>query len=619
MRSSEESAITGSLLPDEEIDNATKFGFDDYSTALASITADKNLQTPFTIAIHGDWGSGKTSLMKTVARKLESPTEGEVGVKTIWFNAWEFEKLSVPLWTIFINRVVMELQEMAQDENLKSKIKAVGEGILRLASGIVLRKLVGVTLKEVEEIKKDVWTDVERVDSLREELSQYLEEALKSDSQKRERLAIFIDDLDRCLPEQAVEVFESIKLFLSCKHCLFIIGVNKEQIRKAFEQKFGAKEGPSGLLYIEKFAQLQFDLPRKTPVEVEEFLREHASQQLKKSPETIKLISQFIEPNPRKIKKWMNSVLFLEKLFRVKQQKLIKPTEIDVSIVSIWVFLKSFFPDFATFTESDLSMLNVAIKVAKGEGTEEDKKKIGDFTIDKRLAEFLSLLQPSFSDDQLKDVVYLSRLTPAGIVSVLPTDILERIAEMNEDELSSQILTLSQANTLSLTDRLIDRLSHIEYSTDYTENRKLYDLLNLLFESSENELLKVELFVRIFRFMLADGYAYSHFSSKLETYTSIDFIKKAIMEKDLLDNIIALFVRSNSYERANWNSATLRNFSDDLTEQQIETIVKASIENNQIYNSWGAQSNLKEIFSKHKDKISEEKRTKIEEALHISL
>jgi hypothetical protein len=113
-----------SLLPDEAIENATKFGFDDYSTLLASIIRDENLQTPFTIAVHGDWGSGKTSLMKTTAKKLEPTDTDLVGVKPIWFSAWEFEKLPTPLWTVFLNRVIMDLQDMMPNTDTKDKLKA---------------------------------------------------------------------------------------------------------------------------------------------------------------------------------------------------------------------------------------------------------------------------------------------------------------------------------------------------------------------------------------------------------------------------------------------------------------------------------------------------------------
>ena len=265
------------------------------------------------------------------------------------------------------------------------------------------------------------------------------------------------------------------------------------------------------------------------------------------------------------------------------------------------------------------SLLNIAIKVASGTGSGEDSKKIGDFKIDKRLAEFLSLLKPDFNEDQLRGVVYLSRLTPAQDVSVLPSDILRRIAEMAEEELSTQIARLSEDGVLSLADRAIDRLLHIQTYSGYKENLKLYDLLNLLFKGAKEESSKTEMFDKIFRFMLTDGLANIYFLPKLETYTSLQVVRKWVLERELLDQIIALFVQSNSYEEAKQNSATLLNFNEDLTPKQIETIVEASIENDQIYPSWGAQKNLREIFSRHREEISEERRKKIKSLLKVSL
>ncbi len=620
--SSNTQVATGALLPDEAIDNATKFGFDDYSTALGSIIMDENLQTPFTIAIHGDWGSGKTSLMKTIVRKLESSDIEGAKVKSIWFSAWEFEKLKMPLWNVFLNHVIMELQEMMPNEDVKAKVKAVGQGILALSGEILFRKMVGLSLKEVDQIKEKVWKDIERIDSLQEELSTCIEKALKSDPKKRKRLAIFIDDLDRCLPEQCVEIFESIKLFLSCKNCVFVVGVDREQVRKAFQLRFRETQDEKGLAYVEKFIQLQFDLPRKTPEEVKEFLLEHASEQLKRNPKTIELISKFIEPNPRKIKRWLNSVLFLERLFRVKQEKLslVYPAEIDVSIASIWLFLKSFFPDFAIFVESDSSMLNTGIRVAKGEGTKEDKERIGDFTIDKRLGEFLSLLTPDYNEDQLRDMVYLSKLTPAQYVSVLPRDILNRIAEMTEKELSSQLALLGDDGILSLADRLIDNLSQIQNWTIYEEKTKLFDLLNLLFEGLGEDPAKASMLNKVLEFMLSSLYAYRYFArAKLRAYISQPAVRNIVIKEKLLDKIILVFARSTSFEQAKQNSAVLLDFIDDLTQKQIETIIEASLENDQIYSSWGAQKNLKKIFSTHKAKIQAEKVTEIEKTLDIEL
>jgi len=61
----------------------------------------------------------------------------------------------------------------------------------------------------------------------------------------------------------------------------------------------------------------------------------------------------------------------------------------------------------------------------------------------------------------------------------------------------------------------------------------------------------------------------------------------------------------------------LLNFSDHLTSENIKTIVKASIENDQIFNSWGARRNLKGLFLKYKEEISPEERTKIKQLMGV--
>jgi predicted KAP-like P-loop ATPase len=296
---------TSSFLPDEPIDNASRFGFNVYSEALTRLIKSKELQTPFTIAIHGDWGSGKTSLMKTVCKSLEKKNNEDVKLRTIWFDAWEFERLSIPLWKVFLNKITSELTEFVKEEGKKSirdNLKKIGEGVLLLSSDVILKKLIGISLEQIQDVKAKVGKDIKEIDTLRENLSKCIEEVLKNDSVGAQRIVIFIDDLNRCLPEHVVEVFESIKLFLSSKNCVFVIGVNKEQICKAFESKFG-KGGPSGLHYMEKFIQLQFDLPRKNPLEVQSFLSDFATKKLKENPKTIELIASFIEPNPRKVKR----------------------------------------------------------------------------------------------------------------------------------------------------------------------------------------------------------------------------------------------------------------------------------------------------------------------------
>jgi predicted KAP-like P-loop ATPase len=48
----------------------------------------KNSRPKFSVGIYGEWGSGKTTLMKVVEHKLKQNNDD---VLTVWFNAWRYE------------------------------------------------------------------------------------------------------------------------------------------------------------------------------------------------------------------------------------------------------------------------------------------------------------------------------------------------------------------------------------------------------------------------------------------------------------------------------------------------------------------------------------------------
>jgi hypothetical protein len=583
------------MLPDEAIDDATKFGFDDYSTLLTSVIQDQNLQTPFTIAIHGDWGSGKTSLMLTIAKKLEDTREG-VRVKKIWFNAWEFEKIPTPLWTVFLNRVVIELQDMLPAGKARNKLKETGKGILLLTGDLLLQKTIGVTLNDIEKIKERVWTDIEAINSLKEKLSSYIDEALKNDPLHRKRVAIFIDDLDRCLPKRCIAIFESMKLFLNCSNCVFVVGIDKGQILKVFNSKFENKEEGNND-YFEKFVQLEFELPRKTPDEVKKFLMEYASQQLRENPKTIDLISRFIDPNPRKIKRWLNSVIFIERLSDIQQKKLGKRLrKLDLSIASIWLFLKSFSTEFTNLVESDPSMLNVAIRVARKEGTEDDEALLGTLKNDKRLFEFLSVLKPHYDVNEIKNLIYLTRMTSASNFSTAPEDILKRISHMTKSDFLEQLFMLGEEATISLTDRLINQLSVIPDWKSYDDYLSQFEFLELIVTNQENESTRSKLINRIVDFMLRSQYAYRYFLPKLESIIG-ENNEALATDPDFLGKIINIFAKSDTYNEAKLTSSLLLKFKTNLSSEQRNAIKLYSKQNNQIEGSWEANKNLDLLFA----------------------
>lgn len=87
-----------SLLSDQALGEGTDvfydgLGFNTYANVLAS--AAINTPGPFTIGIFGEWGTGKTSLMRLVEKDL-SDTSGDE-IITVWFNAWRYEQEEHPI------------------------------------------------------------------------------------------------------------------------------------------------------------------------------------------------------------------------------------------------------------------------------------------------------------------------------------------------------------------------------------------------------------------------------------------------------------------------------------------------------------------------------------------
>ncbi|MCP4713289.1 MAG: hypothetical protein GY869_32060, partial [Planctomycetes bacterium] len=122
------------LLPDETPRNV-KFGFKNYAETIASLISDSDTGTPLTIAIHGDWGTGKTTLMHEIVSQLKNKKKFEVlskkvgrnllKPKIIWFSAWEFQTED-EAWILFMNYVLNKLK----DDLPKEPMFKVGKSLL---------------------------------------------------------------------------------------------------------------------------------------------------------------------------------------------------------------------------------------------------------------------------------------------------------------------------------------------------------------------------------------------------------------------------------------------------------------------------------------------------------
>lgn|GEM_PF-1237903 len=129
-----------------------------------------------------------------------------------------------------------------------------------------------------------------------------------------EPVYIFVDDLDRALPDVALDIVESIRIALYNADCVFIIAIDptliSEGLRARFLERYaGAQEASfkdKGQEYIEKIIQFGVRLPTRTSEQVQRFI----SAQFPEWTAASDLIELVAGTNPRRVKQYCQHLTF---------------------------------------------------------------------------------------------------------------------------------------------------------------------------------------------------------------------------------------------------------------------------------------------------------------------
>jgi hypothetical protein len=125
---------------------------------------------------------------------------------------------------------------------------------------------------------------------------------------KKGVLVVFIDNLDRCLPDKTVQVLEALKLFMDKPGCVFVLGADAEVVRQAVLSHYLNEKmtGQKAKDYLEKTVQLRFDLPPVTDDAMQDFLEEkQVSAEMLSEWRTLLAAA---EVNPRGVKAVLNDI-----------------------------------------------------------------------------------------------------------------------------------------------------------------------------------------------------------------------------------------------------------------------------------------------------------------------
>ncbi len=103
------------------------------------------------------------------------------------------------------------------------------------------------------------------------------------------RVVVFVDDLDRCLPGNALDLLESIKLFFDLPGFIFVVGLDEDVVQRAIRARFAAQdeyqsaqEGRAANAalasqrlsreYVKKIFQVPYSLPAMVPQQLDDLL-----------------------------------------------------------------------------------------------------------------------------------------------------------------------------------------------------------------------------------------------------------------------------------------------------------------------------------------------------------
>jgi len=381
-------------------DDALNFGI--FQPALMDIL--KHADTPLTVGVFGTWGSGKTSLLHMLESQIKN--KGLAGFRSVWFTAWKYDKQDA-LWRAFILRVIDALYPREKGERIpkeklqdKDQIAAV-EHLDRLAESLYqtvswrgeeswsldiaktgkemvklpiwlalhLAKLgdaagdLGLTPNIADLIGREAQTHYMRQLESMEQFEKSFEEALAKTLGSEGRLIVFVDDLDRCLPEKALEILEAIKLFLNVPRTIFVLGMDREIVRRGIESHYGIflrpKDGEqggelpiNGDVYLQKLIQLPFNLPPLDSGGRKKFiqkLEEQMSTDSSLDEITRQVFVKGLLPNPRQVKRALNIYNLLRVIALEQEAQALIPVEsIAWPLLAKTVLIQSQWPELYT-------------------------------------------------------------------------------------------------------------------------------------------------------------------------------------------------------------------------------------------------------------------------------
>ena len=206
----------------------------------------KRIKSPAVMALYAPWGAGKTAFIKMWAAYLNKEQ-----IPAFYFNAWETDFAVDPL-VPFMEKITEQLPGKMRRKLMKGA-KAL---IPALIGGVVRNFGNGWLAKITDYLTGKFFTHHGKLTEFKNTLKDFI------GTQKGKRVVIFVDELDRCRPDYAIKVLERIKHLFKVPGVIFILAINREQLRHSVKALYGL-DMKGADIYLRRF--IEFDITIKQP------------------------------------------------------------------------------------------------------------------------------------------------------------------------------------------------------------------------------------------------------------------------------------------------------------------------------------------------------------------
>jgi predicted KAP-like P-loop ATPase len=270
---------------------------------------------PLTVGLLGDWGSGKSSLMRITRQellKIRDDDESPSRYVCVEFSPWQhedYDDVKVALMTTVLDAIGARVGGDQQEQVSRLRRFAQGLGRWGRRGGRVAvsaaqtaapfaiqamdpgmdQQVLDVTKAAVKAAASEANKLLEDPKAKQAASGSGADEAITDAGRFRAEFAkvvstleavdavvVFIDDLDRCLPETVVDTFEAIRLFLNTPKTAYVLAVNQAVVESAIDSRYPQLRRPNGAGigadYLEKMLQLQVAIPPLSAPEADTYV-----------------------------------------------------------------------------------------------------------------------------------------------------------------------------------------------------------------------------------------------------------------------------------------------------------------------------------------------------------